>query len=272
MKDTFCGDTAALIRNIDALLEMDAAGALVPHGVGGHARGLLEAASVRLAAAPQPAAQAQHPDDAAVEALAESMKRKLAEKRAQGRSGWDTDCTQQRLSDLLRQHVEKGDVLDVANFCAFLFARGERVSAAQAQEQEDALRCAVGNCKFNGEVDKHSPNCANTAAPQPPAQLKAVGTGSWMRDGGMLYRLTDEYRPTNFDEIRVTMAGGSRDIDQLSAQAARLLDMLTIVRPQNFWDWVSQAYRDHESTIYTIYNMEVAYHAGYARARPPAHI
>ena len=57
-----------------------------------------------------------------------------------------------------------------------------------------------------------------------------------MRDGGMLYRLTDEYRPTNFDEIRVTMAGGSRDIDQLSAQAARLLDMLTIVRPQNFWD------------------------------------
>ena len=81
---------------------------------------------------PQPTAQAQHPDDAAVEKLAESMKQKLAEKRAQGRSGWDTDCTQQRLSDLLRQHVEKGDVLDVANFCAFLFARGERVSAAQA--------------------------------------------------------------------------------------------------------------------------------------------
>lgn len=75
----------------------------------------------------------QHPDDAAVEKLAEAMKQKLAEKRAQGRSGWDTDCTQQRLSDLLRQHVEKGDVLDVANFCAFLFARGERVSAAQAQ-------------------------------------------------------------------------------------------------------------------------------------------
>ena len=109
MKDTFRGDTAALIRNIDALLEMDAA-------------------------ARQPAAQAQHPDDAAVEKLAESMKQKLAEKRAQGRSGWDTDCTQQRLSDLLRQHVEKGDVLDVANFCAFLFARGESVSAAQAQE------------------------------------------------------------------------------------------------------------------------------------------
>ena len=83
--------------------------------------------------AAKPAAHVQHPDDDAVDKLAEAMKKKLAEKRAQGRSGWDTDCTQQRLSDLLRQHVEKGDVLDVANFCAFLFARGERVSAAQAQ-------------------------------------------------------------------------------------------------------------------------------------------
>lgn len=98
-----------------------------------------------LYAAPQPAAQAQHPDDAAVEKLAEAMKQKLAEKRAQGRSGWDTDCTQQRLSDLLRQHVEKGDVLDVANFCAFLFARGERVSAVQPKSaNEMTAKRAIG--------------------------------------------------------------------------------------------------------------------------------
>lgn len=96
------------------------------------AQALPEVRAALITAAPQPAAQAQHPDDDAVDKLVESMKKKLAEKRAQGRSGWDTDCTQQRLSDLLRQHVEKGDVLDVANFCAFLFARGERVSAAQA--------------------------------------------------------------------------------------------------------------------------------------------
>ena len=67
MKDTFRGDTAALIRNIDVLLEMDAAGALVPHGVGGHARCLLEAASVRLAAPLRPPAQAQHLDAAVQE-------------------------------------------------------------------------------------------------------------------------------------------------------------------------------------------------------------
>ena len=51
--DDFRGDTPSLVRNIVALLELDADGALVPHGVGGHARGLLSAAAARLAAAPQ---------------------------------------------------------------------------------------------------------------------------------------------------------------------------------------------------------------------------
>lgn len=50
--DDFRGDTATLVRNIIALLELDAEGALVPHGVGGHARGLLSAAAARLAVAP----------------------------------------------------------------------------------------------------------------------------------------------------------------------------------------------------------------------------
>ncbi|WP_315127019.1 hypothetical protein [Comamonas antarctica] len=50
--DEFRGDTAALVRNITALLELDAEGALVPHGVGGHARGLLAAAAARLSVSP----------------------------------------------------------------------------------------------------------------------------------------------------------------------------------------------------------------------------
>lgn len=72
-----------------------------------------------------------HPDDLAVDALAAAMKAKLARQRAKGYGGWDTDCTQQRLSDLLRGHVDKGDPVDVANFCAFLLARGEGIAAAQ---------------------------------------------------------------------------------------------------------------------------------------------
>lgn len=57
MTDEFRGDNAALINSIDALLSLDAAGALVPHGIGGHARGLLSAAAARLALATGAAAE-----------------------------------------------------------------------------------------------------------------------------------------------------------------------------------------------------------------------
>ena len=60
-------------------------------------------------------------DNTAVERLAMRMRGKLAKARADGRSGWQT-CEPQYLSDLLHQHVAKGDVVDVANFCAFLLA------------------------------------------------------------------------------------------------------------------------------------------------------
>lgn len=74
----------------------------------------------------------QHPDDAAVDALAALMKAKLAKQRAKGYGGWNdkTQCPQQRLSDMLRAHVDKGDPVDVANFCAMLSARGEGIAAA----------------------------------------------------------------------------------------------------------------------------------------------
>lgn len=56
MTDEFRGDDAALIDSINALLSLDADGAVVPHGIGGHARGLLSAAAARLAANPAPKA------------------------------------------------------------------------------------------------------------------------------------------------------------------------------------------------------------------------
>lgn len=97
-------------------------------------------------AAPQPAAQ--HPDDAAVDALAALMKAKLAKQRAKGYGGWDDrSVLQQELSYLLRTHVEKGDPVDVANFCAFLSARGEGIAAKPQEaapvaqgDAEDAAR------------------------------------------------------------------------------------------------------------------------------------
>lgn len=47
--DTFRGDNDGLRSSIEALLHLDEKGALVPHGIGGHARDLLSAAYVRLA-------------------------------------------------------------------------------------------------------------------------------------------------------------------------------------------------------------------------------
>ena len=87
-----------------------------------------------LGTAPVLAAQPdKHPDDAAVDALAALMKAKLAKQRAKGYGGWDSDhCSQEKLSILLRGHVDKGDPVDVANFCAFLSARGEGIAPQAA--------------------------------------------------------------------------------------------------------------------------------------------
>ena len=66
-------------------------------------------------------------DNEAVDKLAQAMKNKLAKKREQGYHGWAT-CKHGDLVQLLINHVDKGDPIDVANFCAFLFARGEQLT------------------------------------------------------------------------------------------------------------------------------------------------
>ena len=71
----------------------------------------------------------QHTDDDAVDMFAKAMKDKLAKARAKGRSGWQT-CTPDLLSQMLREHVDKGDPRDVANFCMFLWMLCEPISAA----------------------------------------------------------------------------------------------------------------------------------------------
>lgn len=81
-------------------------------------------------AAPAPVASPeQHPDDVAVDMFAKAMKGKLAQARAKSRSGWQT-CNKYELSNMLRDHVEKGDPRDVANFCMFLHALGHPIQIA----------------------------------------------------------------------------------------------------------------------------------------------
>jgi hypothetical protein len=54
-----------------------------------------------------------------------------------------------------------------------------------------------------------------------------VANAGWMKSGALLYRLTDDRKPVNRDEIRVTMADGSRTDEACSRRAGELFDRLT---------------------------------------------
>ncbi|EED98627.1 helix-turn-helix domain-containing protein [Burkholderia multivorans] len=98
-----------------------------------------------LYAAPQPAqadapaeAREPHSDDVAVDSFAAAMKHKLALARAKGRGGWEA-CSPADLSRMLREHVEKGDPRDVANFCMMLWHHGSPIVSAPADSGEARL-------------------------------------------------------------------------------------------------------------------------------------
>lgn len=78
--------------------------------------------SARLA---RTAAPSEHPDDLAVDRFATAMKAKMAAQRAKGYGGWDdpAQCTDESLADKLMTHAQKGDPVDVANFCMMLHQR-----------------------------------------------------------------------------------------------------------------------------------------------------
>jgi hypothetical protein len=84
-----------------------------------------------------PAPVSEHPDDLAVDRFAAAMKAKLAKKREEGRCGWeDKDaCSAEFLSKLLRDHVEKGDPLDVGNLAMMLHQRGDAIAPAPVSEE-----------------------------------------------------------------------------------------------------------------------------------------
>lgn len=69
----------------------------------------------------------QHPDDLAVDRFAVAMKAKMALSRAKGRSGWENEevCSADRLRTMMRDHINKGDAVDVGNFAMMLHQRGE---------------------------------------------------------------------------------------------------------------------------------------------------
>ena len=75
--------------------------------------------------APDPA---QIEDDRAIDAFAIAMSIKMDKCRAKGRGGWQT-CSNDDLWAMLREHVEKGDPVDVGNLAMMLFNRAEGSTA-----------------------------------------------------------------------------------------------------------------------------------------------
>lgn len=79
---------------------------------------------------------AQHYDDYAVDSFTQMMKEKLAKSRAKGRSGWNDpkQCSVEYLNKLLLEHVEKGDPVDVANFCMMLRHYDARITSPSERQ------------------------------------------------------------------------------------------------------------------------------------------
>lgn len=72
-----------------------------------------------------------HNDDLAVDAFATLMKSKLKYAReVKGRGGWEDpeQCSITYLSQLLHEHVEKGDPVDVANLAMMIKMRGGNIT------------------------------------------------------------------------------------------------------------------------------------------------
>lgn len=128
--------------------------------------------------APQPEA---HPDDLTVDRFAAAMKAKLAKKRTDGRSGWGSkdECSAETLSRMLREHVEKGDPLDVGNLAMMLHQRGEKI------------RPAICN-------HAHPPQPSETVA----AAARLIGEARlWLDTGFALAGETLDYSPESISQI-----------------------------------------------------------------------
>lgn len=67
---------------------------------------------------------AEYLENKAVDYLAKQMKQRLKEKRLQGYGGW-TNCDKTIMLNGLNKSVDKGNPVDVANYCALLLARND---------------------------------------------------------------------------------------------------------------------------------------------------
>lgn len=139
---SFKGDNAKLVDSIKSLLALDSKGALVPNGIGGMARQLLESAVERLGVDAQPVAY-----------ISASV---LAHLMAGGDAGWQWIGPVAYGSDQVGLYT-RSDAGEVERLHALCVEKDERMAEmnkgwAAAIEQRDTLRAELGECK--GEYDR----------------------------------------------------------------------------------------------------------------------
>jgi hypothetical protein len=69
-----------------------------------------------------------HPDDVAIQQFAVAMSEKMSLSRLNGRDGWQT-CSITELLKMLRNHVHKGDPVDIANIAMMIWYHERKVNA-----------------------------------------------------------------------------------------------------------------------------------------------
>lgn len=176
-----------------------------------HLNRLVRVANAFLDKADAPAeAREPHFDDVAVDWFSAVMKHKLALARNKGRGGWET-CSPADLSRMLREHVEKGDPRDVANFCMMLWHHGSPIVSAPADAGEVV-----------GIVHRPARNGADFSVEwlrSPPGGAKLYTAPAASR----MARLTDEQRESI--KHAATWLARSEDL-QNKAHAKRLCELL----------------------------------------------
>lgn len=82
-----------------------------------------------------------------VERFSTAMLDKLAKKRGEGRGGWNREpehegCSLELLRQMFRDHLEKGDMVDIANFAMMIWNRenpeGKRLTQPSAPDSAAA--------------------------------------------------------------------------------------------------------------------------------------
>lgn len=87
-----------------------------------------------------------HSDDVAVNHFAKLMKAKMGLARAKGRGGWDDPekCSVDYLRRLLYEHLDKGDPVDVANFCMMLKHYGASTVQPRMSGEQSPSTAEIG--------------------------------------------------------------------------------------------------------------------------------